>query len=60
MHNFNWPNRRGQDGCPLVRTVGTLLTNNIPQVLEDTRMGCSNIFDEMLEDCRDFNGEFGI
>ncbi|KAF7527303.1 hypothetical protein G7054_g10532 [Neopestalotiopsis clavispora] len=35
MNGFNWFDRRGVEGVGFVRTLRTLLTNNIPQLLPD-------------------------
>ncbi|EQL03607.1 cytochrome P450 [Ophiocordyceps sinensis CO18] len=35
MNGFNWFDRRGVEGIGFVRTLRTLLTNNIPQLLPD-------------------------
>ncbi len=32
---------------PLVRTLRTLLTNNIPEILPEIRMSISGLFDQM-------------
>lgn len=47
MHSFNWFDRRGTEGMPLVRTLRTLLTNNIPKILPEIRMAVSELFDLM-------------
>ncbi|MCJ1356768.1 MAG: hypothetical protein MMC33_006764 [Icmadophila ericetorum] len=35
MNGFNWFDRRGTEGVGFVRTLRTLLTNNLPQLLPD-------------------------
>ncbi|KAK9792200.1 putative Cytochrome P450 [Seiridium cardinale] len=35
MNGFNWFDRRGVEGVGFVRTLRTLLTNNLPQLLPD-------------------------
>ncbi|KAI2615396.1 hypothetical protein GGR54DRAFT_613261 [Hypoxylon sp. NC1633] len=35
MNGFNWSDRRGVEGVGFVRTLRTLLTNNIPQLIPD-------------------------
>ncbi|KAI1760843.1 cytochrome P450 [Hypoxylon sp. FL1150] len=35
MNGFNWFDRRGVEGVGFVRTLRTLLTNNIPQLIPD-------------------------
>lgn len=47
MQKFNWFDKRGVDGMPLVRTLRTLLTNNIPEILPEIRLAISALFDEM-------------
>lgn len=49
MHNFNWLDQRGIDGTPLVRTLRSLLTNNLPQILPEVRIAVSVKFDDMIE-----------
>lgn len=56
MSNFNWFDKRGVEGTPLVRTLRTLLTNNIPQILPDIRVAISDHFDQMVEKQTMFNG----
>ncbi|KAG6357424.1 hypothetical protein INS49_013301 [Diaporthe citri] len=38
MNGFNWFDRRGVEGVGFVRTLRTLLTNNLPQLLPDLRV----------------------
>lgn len=35
MNGFNWFDQRGVEGVGFVRTLRTLLTNNIPKLLPD-------------------------
>ncbi|KAI1306229.1 cytochrome P450 [Xylaria venustula] len=35
MHGFNWFDRRGTEGIGFVRTLRTLLTNNLPSITPD-------------------------
>ncbi len=35
MNGFNWFDKRGTEGIGFVRTLRTLLTNNLPQLLPD-------------------------
>ena len=37
MSSFNWLDKRGVEGTPLIRTLRTLLTNHLPEVLPDIR-----------------------
>ncbi|CAG8981795.1 hypothetical protein HYALB_00004738 [Hymenoscyphus albidus] len=49
MHNFNWFNKRGVEGTPLVRTLRTFLTNNIPDILPEIRLAISKLFDDLYD-----------
>jgi hypothetical protein len=49
MSNFNWFDKRGVDGTPLIKTLRTLLTNNIPQILPSIRIAVSSKIDAALE-----------
>lgn len=33
---------------PLVKTLRTLLTNNLPQIIPDIRLAISELFDQMI------------
>lgn len=35
MNGFNWFDKRGVEGVGFVRTLRTLLTNNLPQILPE-------------------------
>lgn len=48
MAEFNWFDQRGIDTMPLGRTLRSLLTNNIPNLLPVTRTGSEAILDEMF------------
>lgn len=48
MHKFNWFEQRGIDGTPLPRTLRSLLTNNLCNLLPKTRVATSIIFDNMF------------
>ncbi|KAL8646340.1 MAG: hypothetical protein Q9226_006901 [Calogaya cf. arnoldii] len=56
MHNFDWFDKRGTEGTPLVRTLRTLLTNHIPKLLPDIRLATSESFDKRHDACRSING----
>lgn len=56
MTNFNWLDKRGSEGMPLIRTLRTLLTNNIPQVLPDIQLSVSERFDRTYESHLSTNG----
>jgi hypothetical protein len=38
MNGFNWFDKRGAEGVGFVRTLRTLLTNNLPRLLPDLRL----------------------
>ncbi|KAI9644959.1 hypothetical protein NHQ30_006994 [Ciborinia camelliae] len=57
MHNFNWFDRRGTEGMPLVKTLRTLLTNNVPEILPNIRMAVSELFDEVHGTAPIMNGK---
>ncbi|KAM5508773.1 hypothetical protein McanMca71_000745 [Microsporum canis] len=56
MNNFNWFDKRGVEGTPLVRTLRTLLTNNVPKLIPDIRMAISGMFDELHDSLPVMNG----
>jgi hypothetical protein len=45
MQNFNWFDKKGVDGTPLARTLRTLLTNHLPDILPDIRRSMSALLD---------------
>ncbi|TGO16642.1 hypothetical protein BPAE_0481g00020 [Botrytis paeoniae] len=49
MAEFNWFEQRGIDTTPLGRTLRSLLTNNIPNLLPVTRTGTGTILDDMFD-----------
>jgi hypothetical protein len=49
MAEFNWFEQRGIDTTPLGRTLRSLLTNNIPNLLPVTRTGTDTILDDMFD-----------
>ena len=57
MHNFDWFDKRGVDGIPLVRTLRALLTNHISDILSDIHSATSAIFDQQLDSVPLRNGE---
>ncbi|KAI5868246.1 cytochrome P450 [Durotheca rogersii] len=48
MNGFNWFDRRGVEGVGFVRTLRTLLTNNIPQLLPDLGVLTRTCWAELL------------
>ncbi|KAI0096705.1 cytochrome P450 [Nemania sp. FL0031] len=49
MVDFNWHDKKGVDGAPLLKTLRTLLTGHLPNVLPELRWSMSGMFDEMLD-----------
>ena len=47
MNGFNWFDRRGVEGVGFVRTLRTLLTNNLPQILPDLSILARTRFAEL-------------
>jgi hypothetical protein len=56
MSNFNWFDKRGVDGTPLIKTLRTLLTNNIPQILPSIRIAVSTKIEAAVEDLATIQG----
>ena len=46
MNGFNWFDRRGTEGVGFVKTLRTLLTNNLPQLLPKLGVAARTRFDE--------------
>jgi hypothetical protein len=46
MNGFNWFDRRGVEGVGFVKTLRTLLTNNLPQLLPNLGVATRVRFDE--------------
>ena len=57
MNGFNWLDRRGAEGLGFVRTLRTLLTNNLPQILPDLRVLANNHWDKLLDETESVDGE---
>ncbi|KAJ8132332.1 hypothetical protein O1611_g1292 [Lasiodiplodia mahajangana] len=49
MVDFNWHDKKGVDGAPLLKTLRTLLTGHLPNVLPELRWSMSRMFDEMVD-----------
>jgi hypothetical protein len=49
MHGFNWFDRRGTEGIGFVRTLRTLLTNNLPRILPGLSLMVKTGFDDLYE-----------
>ncbi|RYP56149.1 hypothetical protein DL771_012094 [Monosporascus sp. 5C6A] len=56
MVGFDWHDRKGFDGAPLLRTIRYLLTAHLPQILPDIRSFISNMFDQRYESHPVVNG----
>jgi hypothetical protein len=57
MSNFNWFDQRGLEGTPLIKTLRTLLTNNIPELLPRIRIAVSSKIETALERAATVDGE---
>jgi hypothetical protein len=57
MSNFNWFDQRGLEGTPLIKTLRTLLTNNIPELLPRIRIAVSCKIEAALESAATVNGK---
>ncbi|GAB1318482.1 Cytochrome P450 monooxygenase AtmP [Madurella fahalii] len=49
MTNFNWLDKRGVEGTPLIRTLRTLLTNHLPEILPEIRRSMSGLMDTLYD-----------
>ncbi|KAK3385913.1 cytochrome P450 [Podospora didyma] len=56
MSSFNWLDKRGAEGTPLIRTLRTMLTNHLPDVLPDIRRAMSGLLDGMYASHPVING----
>ncbi|KAK1254766.1 hypothetical protein MKX08_008761 [Trichoderma sp. CBMAI-0020] len=56
MQNFNWFDKKGADGMPLIRTLRTLLTNHLPDILPDVRRSMSVLLDRAQDSQPVVNG----
>lgn len=56
MHGFNWFDRRGTEGVGFVKTLRTLLTNNLPSILPDLELLIRIRFSEMYAESKVVNG----
>lgn len=57
MVGFNWHDRKGFDGAPLLKTIRTLLTGHLPHILPYIRGSISARFDEQYESHPTINGD---
>jgi hypothetical protein len=58
MNGFNWFDRRGVEGVGFVRTLRTLLTNNLPKLLPDLRHLTKSRWFGLLSERETVNGAF--
>ncbi|KAI1331512.1 cytochrome P450 [Xylariaceae sp. FL0255] len=49
MVDFMWPDKKGTEGAPLLKTLRTLLTGHLPTFLPEMRCSMSTLFDELYE-----------
>lgn len=57
MNGFNWFDRRGVEGVGFVRTLRTLLTNNIPQLIPNLGTLTQIRWAELVAGSKDIDGE---
>lgn len=57
MTNFNWMNKRGGDGAPLLMTLRNRLTGHLPVLLPQIRSSMSSLFDENVDSFPLVNGK---
>jgi len=57
MNGFNWFDRRGVEGVGFVRTLRTLLTNNLPQLLPDLQTLTKTRWSALLSNQKSDQGE---
>lgn len=58
MNGFNWFDQRGAEGVGFVRTLRTLLTNNLPRLLPDLRVLTTTRWSRSLSDRATVSGAF--
>ncbi|KAH8880897.1 cytochrome P450 [Thozetella sp. PMI_491] len=56
MKGFNWFTKRGVDSMGYIRTIRTLLTNHLPQLVPDLSILMKSHFDEMYTQYSSVNG----
>ncbi|KAK4220739.1 putative cytochrome P450 E-class, group IV [Podospora fimiseda] len=49
MSKFNWMDKRGAEGVPLIRTLRVMLTSHLPEVLPDIRRSLNVLMDDTFE-----------
>ena len=60
MHGFNWCDVRGAEGLGFVRTLRTLLTNNLPKILPNLSRLIRTRFIELHQTHHIVNGEHHV
>jgi hypothetical protein len=58
MNGFNWFDKRGVEGVGFVRTLRTLLTNNLPQLLPNLAMLTRTRWSDLLSEQDTVDGTF--
>ena len=58
MNGFNWFDKRGVEGVGFVRTLRTLLTNNLPRLLPDLRVLTTTRWSQSLSERVTVSGRF--
>lgn len=56
MVDFDWHEKKGADGAPLLKTLRVLLTGHLPHVLPSIRYAVSDMFDQLHESHPIVNG----
>ena len=59
MSNFNWLDKKGAEGAPLLKTLRNLLTGHLPEILPEIRRSMSGLFDRLYDSHPILNGEIG-
>jgi hypothetical protein len=57
MNGFNWFDKRGVEGIGFVRTLRTLLTNNLPKLIPDLAILTKARWSESLADKKTIDGK---
>jgi hypothetical protein len=57
MNGFNWFDKRGVEGIGFVRTLRTLLTNNLPKLLPDLATLTKTRWSESLTNNKTIDGK---
>ncbi|KAK8051626.1 GMC oxidoreductase [Apiospora rasikravindrae] len=56
MVGFEWHDRKGFDGAPLLKTVRYLLTSHLPHILPEIRSSIAHLFDQHYESYKAVKG----